>query len=182
MKKIIISVLVIVFVILFSIPAIFFYTIRAQGTENNIVFFEIEQGDTIASISKKLIDENLIQAGSSRVFSLLARYLGYDRQLKTGFYEINGSMNMIDILHTFNKGKQILEKFVVVEGKNIYEIADMFDERGLVTRLDFLTAASNETILREYDIPTDTVEGYLFPSTYYIAKGHKAESYVRLMM
>ena len=182
MKKIIIVIVVISFVILFSIPAIFFYTIRAQGTARDTVYFEVIQGDTISSISKKLIDDNLIQTGSSKVFSLLARYLRYDKKLKIGFYELNGSMNMVDILNTFSKGKQVLEKFVVVEGKNIYEVADMLEAKGLISRFDFLTAASNESILREYNIPTSTVEGYLFPSTYYIAKGHKGETYVRLMI
>ncbi len=183
MKKIIIIVFVVFFVALLSLSATFFYMVKPQGEIYDVVHFEIMQGDTINSISRKLTEEGLIPTGGSKVFSLLARYLKLDRGLKTGYYELNGSMNMLDILDSFGSGRnQMLERFVIVEGKNIYEIADMFDEKGLVSRFDFLTAASNQTILKEYNIPTPTVEGYLFPSTYYIAKGHSAETYIRLMI
>ncbi len=183
MKKIIIAIVAVLFVGLISVAAVFFYMTKPQGDISHVVNFEIMQGDGINSISRKLIEEGLIQSGSGKVFSLLARYLKHDRGLKTGYYELDASMNMIDILESFSSGRnQVLEKFVVVEGKNIYEVADMFEERGLVSRFDFLTAASNESILKEYNIPTPTVEGYLFPSTYHIAKGHSADTYIRLMI
>lgn len=183
MKKVIITLLAIIIIGAISVAATVLYILKPQGQIYDVVHIEIMQGDTISSIARKLVDEKMINSKSPKIFSLIARYLKHDRGLKTGYYELNGSMNMIEILETFSSGRnQVLEKFVVIEGKNIYEVADMFEERGLVSRFDFLTAASNKAILDQYNIPTPTVEGYLFPSTYYIAKGHSAETYIKLMI
>lgn len=182
MKKIIITIVVFIFVLIFSSPAVFFFITNGDGKKDEIVYFEVVKGDSIRNIANKLAEEKLIKPYATKVFALMSKYLGYDRKIRTGYYKLNRSMNMVSILKELSSGKQILDRFTIVEGKNVYEIADTLSKLKLVGKEEFLTAVSNKTILDKYGINANTAEGYLFPSTYYIARGNSAEKFVTTML
>ena len=71
---------------------------------------------------------------------------------------------------------------VTVSGKNIYEIANYLDSQGFTTKEEFLQVCHDKEILKKYNIPSDSVEGYIFPSTYYIVKGNPTKVLVTHMI
>lgn len=180
MKKIIITFFIIILIVFTGLLGFAFYMISPTGNKKDIVYFEIRQGDSATSIGKRLKKDDIVR--NSRIFAFLSKKLNYDRKLLSGYYELNRGMNMIDILKYINEGKQILTRFTVAEGKNIYDIADILEGEGLVKKEDFIKACHDKRILEYYKIPADSVEGYLFPSTYYIVKGNNAEKFVVTMI
>ncbi len=156
------------------------YMISPASKEKGKVYFEIKQGEGAYSIGKKLELQGLIR--NYRVFAIVAKYLSYDKKLLSGYYELNRDMNMIDILKYINSGKQALSKIVIPEGRNIYEIADYLDAEGFVKRDEFLELCYSKEFLDKYKIPAKSVEGYIFPSTYYIVKGNPAKVLLTLMI
>ena len=180
MKKIVALLIIIGILPMITLPLGFFYTISPTGNSNENVYIEIKKGDTAYSIGERLKDKNIIR--SSRLFTFLARYLKYDKKLPIGFYNINRSMNTIEVLKYINEGNQVLTKFTVIEGKNIYDIADYLDSLDIVSRENFLSSAHSQKILDKYNIKASSVEGYLYPSTYYIAKGNSSDYIVETMI
>lgn len=173
MKKILILTTIIFAVIFIGI----FYIVHTavspiNKNDKEIVYFEIKQGENANSIAKKLESQRLIK--NSKLFVLMSKYLKYDRRLLSGYYELNKNMNMIDIMKHINSGKQVMSKFTIAEGKNIYEIANYLEAENFTSKEEFLKLCHDKEILQKYNIPAESVEGYIFPSTYYIVKGNSA--------
>lgn len=181
MKKYIIVGIILILVAGVVPVATFFYFLSPTNKENNEnVYFEVKKGDTAYSIGIRLESDGLIR--NSKLFTGLAKYLKYDKKLQAGFYEINHSMSTIKILRYINEGRQVLVAFTIPEGKNIYDIANYLDSIGLANRNEFLELAHSKEILSKYDIPAPSVEGYLYPSTYYIIKGNDAQTIIETMI
>ena len=180
MKKIFIILLIFVAIISASTVAVFQYMISPVGSNEEKVYFEIKQGEGASTISKKLELQGLIR--NSKLFVALAKYLKYDKKLLSGYYEIDRNMNMIDILRYINSGKQSMIRLTIFEGKNIYEIAHYLESQKYTTKEEFLKVCHDKKILKKYNIPANSVEGYIFPSTYYIVKDDNSEALVNYMI
>lgn len=180
MKKWFIILTVLAVIILGSSVAFIQYIISPIGGDYEKVYFEIKPGEGASSIAKKLELQGIIR--NSKVFLLFAKYMKYDRKLLTGYYEIDRSMNMIDIIKHLNSGKQAMIKLTIAEGKNIYEIANYLESQGFTTKKEFLDICHDKELLTKYNIPSDSVEGYIFPSTYYIIKGNPLKILVTHMI
>jgi len=179
-KNIIISIILILFVGIITGFTFFYFLSPTNKNNNDSVYFEVKKGDTAYSIGKRLKSDGLIR--NSKLFTGLAKYLKYDKKLQAGFYEINHSMNTINILRYINKGRQVLIAFTIPEGKNIYDIANYLDSISLADKNEFLELAHSKEILSKYNIPALSVEGYLYPSTYYIIKGNNAQTIIETMI
>ena len=174
-----IKLLMAVYMPLFLLPTAASILVLPTGDADDAVYFEISEGQSLYKTAGGLQEENLIR--SAKIFTGITRMLGYDRAIKAGYYRLNRGMNMLEVMRKLRDGSSVLVQFTVAEGRNIFEIAAMLDGRGLVKKDDFLKAAHNSELLDEYGIPGKSFEGYLFPSTYYIARGHSANAYVRMM-
>ena len=51
-------------------------------------------------------------------------------------------------------------------GKNLLEVADLFDAAGITTKNDFLVQATDQAFVTQLGLPGATLEGYLYPDTY----------------
>ncbi|SUW09344.1 aminodeoxychorismate lyase [Brachyspira pilosicoli] len=180
MKRALIIIVSIAVIFAISIASLIVYTVSPVAKDSQKVYFEIKQGEGAYNISKKLQEQGLIR--NSRLFVVLAKHLKYDRKLLSGYYELNKNMSMIDIMKHLNSGKQAMVRLTIAEGKNIYEIANYLETQGFTTKEEFLKACHDKKILERYSIPSDSVEGYIFPSTYYIVKGNPAEVLVTHMI
>ena len=180
MKKLFIVLIILVAVVSASSVAFIQYMISPVGGDSEKVYFEIKQGEGASSIARKLELQGLIR--NSKIFLVFAKYLKYDRKLLSGYYEVDRKMSMIDIMKHLNSGKQAMVRLTIAEGKNIYEIANYLDSQGFTTKEEFLKVCHDKEILKKYNIPSDSVEGYIFPSTYYIVKGNPTDVLVTHMI
>ncbi|MEK6794658.1 MAG: endolytic transglycosylase MltG [Spirochaetota bacterium] len=168
-----------VFLVIMGIAAaaVVFLT-RPLGSSDDVVFFEVRQGDSLRRVAAHLAETNLI--ASDQLFVRAAQITGKSG-MKAGGYSLDRGMNMFTIMDTLHEGRVVLEKFAVPEGRNMFEIAKILADKGLVDEPSFLAACRDKELLRAHEIPGDSFEGYLFPSTYYIARGHDAGEFVSLM-
>ena len=70
----------------------------------------------------------------------------------------------------------------IPEGLTIPEIAQALEKSNIVTADDFLNAVAELAQSKEWGIPAESLEGYLFPETYSFRKGVSAESVAREMV
>lgn len=128
------------------------------------VEFVVSPGESFAQINSHLIKEKLISNG--RIFHRYAQYNGLMNKIKTGTYVIKSQSTTFDVINILFYGKGEIAQFTVPEGKNIFEIGKMLEERGITTYSEFVKTAKDRSYLREIGIDAETAEGYLYPNTY----------------
>ena len=144
------------------------------------IVVNVEPGQTFKTTTEILHKKGIINYPVK--FNFIARFTGYDKQLKAGEYLLSGSMSPIEILEKLVKGEIILRKLTIPEGYNIDQIADLIAEAGLSGKADFIKAANDEAFAREKGIDGQTFEGYLFPDTYFFPKNVTVEQILTVMV
>ncbi|PJZ48214.1 endolytic transglycosylase MltG [Leptospira saintgironsiae] len=141
----------------------------------------VEPGDSPAEVTENLSKNGLLK--SSKYFLFLIKATRSAGKIKAGLYEINDGMDARKILQVITEGKVKLVTFTVPEGYNNRQIGDLLVKKNLIkSRADFLNAASRTELLREFKIPANNAEGYLFPETYSVPVNFPADKIARMMI
>lgn len=143
------------------------------------VYFVVDKGEGAASVARRLETQGIIR--SELMFRLLMKAKRQETSLKAGEYLIKADMNNSNILNMLTEGKQILLRFTVPEGATLKAIAGMAENQGLAPKDIFLDLAKDPELLAELDIPSSSMEGYLFPDTYFFLKNAGAGIIIRTM-
>ena len=101
------------------------------------------------------------------LFRLFARTARGRHVIKAGEYRVSAAMPPSDILDRLFSGDVVLYRVTIPEGYAIDQIAGAVAQAGLATSEAFAAAARDSGLAKEMGIPADTLEGYLFPETYY---------------
>ena len=129
--------------------------------------------------------DSLVSAGilsSPRLFRIYATVRREDRGVKPGTYLLRPGTSWSTILHSLNAGTGLVHTLTVPEGFALSAIEPLI-ARTLGVPEDSVAAAVRDTaILRRLDIPTPTLEGYLFPDTYQFPDGATARDVVAEMV
>jgi len=115
-------------------------------------------------------------------FKILARIKGLDKRLKAGEYELSPAMTPLEVLDTLVNGKVVLHRLIVPEGFTILEIAAELQRIGLADAGDFIALATDSHLAAQFNIPAATLEGYLFPDTYFFPKGVSPRTIIARMV
>lgn len=108
------------------------------------------------------------------LFRVFARVKGDDRNIKPGTYLIKRGTPWPDILNALHGGHGLVNTITIPEGFSLQQITPLLAST-LGVPVDSVNAAVRDTALRNrLDIPTPTLEGYLFPDTYAFPVGTTA--------
>lgn len=149
-----------------------------RGTEET--HFEVKSGESLSSIAERLARRDIIEQPD--IFILLAKMLDIDRKIKSGRYLLTKNTNEYTVLMKMYRGEVLLERITVPEGFNMYQIAGRVQSVFSIDSLDFLRTCRSKALLREFRIEGDNCEGFLFPDTYFIARGKSSHDIVRVML
>ena len=165
MKKIIISVVVILFLFFCGLIAFYLLNVNATFGKNEEVIVEIEKGSSSNKIAQKLENSKLV---SSWVFKLYCKFNKVEG-MKAGTYKLNKSMKYFEIVDSLKKGSKynpdaISVKFV--EGKNMRWIAKNIAQYTNNTEEQVYALLKDKKYLTSLSQIYYSLEGYLFPDTY----------------
>lgn len=117
-----------------------------------------------------------------RGFRAFASLTGRDRSIKAGTYEFRSEQGWGEILDALAGGRGLVHTFTVPEGFALSSIIPLI-ARSLEVPVESVEVATRDTALRHrLDIPTPTLEGYLFPDTYTFPPGTTAREAVTAMV
>ena len=141
----------------------------------------IPRGATLGAAIDSLDAHDLV--ARRFLFSLYARIRGLGRELKSGTYAFHRDAGWRDIVDALKVGRGSLVRFTVPEGLRAAEIADLASQQLGVPRDSFLAAARDPGLMHRLDLPpeTESLEGYLYPTTYTVRPHPPARELVRLM-
>jgi len=142
----------------------------------------IESGSATPQIAKQLFDEELIVSESA--FNAAVILEGARGKLQAGSYELSAAMSAREMAEIMRDGKTKELRVTVPEGLRLDQVAELMDDKNIVSADDFLEAARAEynfSFLQSK--PTDAdLEGFLFPDTYHFAPGVTAQEVVTKML
>lgn len=111
---------------------------------------------------------------SSAGFRLYGRIAGNDRSLKPGTYLMKRGTPWPEIMRALVGGRGLVRSVTIPEGLALAQIAQIVGKALEVPPDSVLAAARDTAVLRRLDVPTPTLEGYLFPDTYAFPEGTPA--------
>jgi UPF0755 protein len=136
-----------------------------------VVVIPAQQG--VLDIAWRLRDAEVIP--SAEAFVALGVVRGTARSLRAGEYEFPQGTTVVSALRMLESGKVRLHPVLHPEGATVAELARTIDRQGLASAEDVLRAASDPAFLRSVGVEAASLEGYVFPDTYYFTRGLSAE-------
>lgn len=192
-KKIIIILSCIFSFFLITIFGLFIYynnSLSKTGNDSDKVTLVINSGMTTKDILETIYNAGLIKNTKTAYIYVKLNKIS---NLQAGVYELNKGMDLEEILNTLTNGKVIDNTITVtfVEGKRLVYFADVISKNFPYEKEDILKKLSDTKYLQElvekYWFLTDEIlndklyyalEGYLYPSTYYIDKDATLEEII----
>jgi len=155
-----------------------FYWTPADGSYP--VEVRVEQGDSLATVVRKLRDQRLIANGF--LFSLWARLNGLEKKIHQGLYRFETRVPPREILDRLVTGRGIFQTVTIPEGLTIKEIAELLDKMQIANKYKFIEEAANPTLLATLGLSEKGLEGYLFPSTYHFTPATSEKDIISAMV
>ena len=156
------------------------WSLRRPSDVPHEVVFEVSRGERLGAVARGLEEAGVIRSAVS--FQLLARTTGRGDALRAGEYALSPSLAADEVLERLASGGVMSHRVVLPEGLTMREIAVRFEAAGLVSTPEFLAVASDPTLPLRLGVDGTTLEGYLFPETYELARGLAPREIVRLMV
>lgn len=116
------------------------------------------------------------------VFTLFARWKGFDTQIRSGTYSLSPGTSWTELLDALTSGRVVTRELTIPEGWSL---------RQIVPRIAAFTAREEEEVRAlvsepgaeaSFDVPGPGLEGYLLPETYRFAEGTEPEVIVQTMV
>ncbi|MCS6962597.1 endolytic transglycosylase MltG [Thermoflexus sp.] len=159
---------------------------RPAGTDATPVTFTIHPGQSVMEVAQALEEAGLIR--DAFLFRAYVRYHGLDREIEAGEYTLNKTMTIPQIVEALRSGRQAEWTVRVREGLRLEEVAEAIAAQTHLSAQAILEAARDGLRWRRdfpflADLPPGaTLEGYLFPDTYRLARDATAEAMIRRML
>jgi len=156
-----------------------FLLLPASSADHEVVI-EVTDGASLTTVAQKLADAGVITHPTA--FVLLGRLLGAQRSIQAGDYALRTTMRPMEVMRRLTSGAVVQTAVTIPEGFTIQEIATDLEDQGLMKAQAFLAAAADPAVRQEAGIQAPSLEGYLFPSTYYVSHHTKPGELVRRMV
>ncbi|MFH1657071.1 MAG: endolytic transglycosylase MltG [bacterium] len=170
-----------------------------QKVKAEAKYFKIAKGESVWQISERLEEENLIKHQVFFEFYVVCQNKA--RQLKAGEYLLSPEMNIPEITKALFNGNGKEKKITIIEGWNLKDLGWYFTDTGMfsteelfeVTGSPAVICTDSENLLKPRDFSDQftllkdkpkniSLEGYLFPDTYYFSQGTSREEIVEMML
>ncbi|MDR2501103.1 MAG: endolytic transglycosylase MltG [Treponema sp.] len=147
--------------------------VEADGT----VYIEVTGGESAIAVGRRLKSAGLIR--SPLFWNILFKL--HKEYIKTGMYRFKFPLAQTRIRSVLVSGKQILHRVTLPGGVTLKKAAKILAAAGICTEEAFLQAAADRELLDYYHIPGDTMEGYIYPDTYFFPAPYPPRQAVKTM-
>lgn len=139
--------------------------------DNELYTVVIEPGMSAGEIAVILSDRGIVR--SPLYFKAISKLRGYSKNFRAGRHELSGHLSADEIAMqlTQNPPGPPDIKVTVIEGLTIRETASVLASEADIDSIEFVTLAADKNIIEQLRVDNGTLEGYLYPDTYFIRVG-----------
>ena len=166
--------LTLVVVILFSSGIILFWS---QNNQHSVIKVTVEPGATLMHIANVLYDKDIIS--NKQTFQLAVRLMGRERKIPIGTFNLVNAKSNYDIINQIVYGAPEVKKVRILEGWNINQIAGHLSKEMNLDSTKITLLCNDSNFVRSNGINESSLEGYLFPDTYFFYVGDKPKSILK---
>jgi peptidoglycan lytic transglycosylase G len=152
----------------------------ATAVRSGPLVVEIPPHERVAEIGRQLEDAGAIRSRFG--FMAVAALRRSARHLKAGEYEVPRDASTLDVLRLLESGRVRQHVVLHPEGATALELTRVLEAERLAAAVDVLRVASDPAFLQAHGIEGPSVEGYLFPDTYYFVRGMRPEEILGRMI
>ncbi len=163
--------LTLVVVILFSCGIILFWS---QNNQHPVIKVTVEPGSTLMQIANTLHGKDIIS--NKQTFQLAVRLMGKERKIPIGTFNLVNAKSNYDIINQIIYGAPEVKKVRILEGWNINQIAGHISGEMNLDSTKITEICNDSNFVRSNDINGTSLEGYLYPDTYFFYVGDKPKS------
>ncbi len=158
-------------VYLFVISLTFYLTVNywPQTNIESMKKVRIDHGTTLSNISDKLNKRGLVT--NKWVFEFLTKIKGLEKSMQAGTFRLSNVHTNNDVIKNIVFGSPDRKKITFLEGWNMNQVASHLSKELNFNYSEVLKLFSDEKLIKELQINSNTLEGYLFPETYYFFEG-----------
>ncbi|MDX1776683.1 MAG: endolytic transglycosylase MltG [Desulfobulbales bacterium] len=134
----------------------------------------------VSAIGKILAEHKVIKDDPR--FAMLVTLSGAAGKLRAGEYAFVPGKRPLDVIELLKQGRVLYRPVTIPEGTAMAAIADILAAGGWVDRERFTGLLRDPELLAASGIAASSLEGYLFPDTYYLSRGQQDETGIIRMM
>jgi UPF0755 protein len=173
-------------VVLLTFLSLFFTPARPAKHELSTIY--IPKNTPAKQIGNILLKNEIIS--DFGLFRWTSYLIGLDNKYKAGTYQFSPSQTLFSILYRLSRGEGAgnLVRITFPEGYSIYRMGELMRSYGIEAGQDFaaLTSSFPAALRRKHKFleqnSTDSLEGYLFPDTYFVPKQADPETVADSML
>ncbi len=139
--------------------------LQGRVINQTAVKITIKPGSHLGSIARKLLSENIIN--SAFYFKLYAKLEKKASLLQAGEYIIKPNTSIQKLLQLFVRGEVTQYQLTIPEGWTAKQIFTYLEKTDLDHSIDNMPM---HKILTKLDLDINSLEGYIYPDTYYFPK------------
>lgn len=165
--------------------SLYYYLNQKLHLESSIIF-EVKKGRGLNQLALDLSQKNIIHYPF--LFGKIGQYYGYDSKIKYGEYGLSPDDSYRTLFKKIVSGDNYKYEVTFVEGNHQYKYAKQLEEKGLATIEEFLRLSKNRVFIRSllpeshFGSNLTSLEGYLFPDTYFFSKNDGIEKILKTMI
>ena len=112
---------------------------------------------------------------------LIVRLLRPKATLQAGEYRFAEPASVWTVYDRIARGDVFYYSVVVPEGSNLFDVARILSRLDWIRREDVLKVVRDPSLIRDLDPKAQSLEGYLFPSTYRVSRAMSPPAICRMM-
>jgi UPF0755 protein len=165
------------------------YYLSPPNSDATLTNFTVQKGESLTAVADELEKQGFIR--NALAFRLIVQISGYQDKVQAGTFQLSHNLSLKEVAYELYRGSTD-HHITTLEGWRIEEVAEYLDSQKIVTKAEFLDAASSfntskYSFLPQYqgtslDHPYRKLEGYLFPDTYEIANHATAPQIIQKMI
>jgi len=145
-----------------------------------MVKVRIPKGKTLKEVTTILSKNNLVK--SDRIFMLAVKGLGFEKDIQAGHLVLHEPKTNLSLVKQLVYGMPQLIKFTVLEGWDNFKVAEMMETQFGIASEKTINLLNDKWFTRSLGFSGNTLEGFLFPDTYYFEENASPKSIIHKMV
>ena len=151
-----------------------------QNNMTKVRKLKISHGQSLAGISSVLNQKNIIS--NKWVFEFVTKLKGLDKSIQAGTFRFNNSNTNHDIIDNLAFGRPDRKKITFLEGWNMKQVAQHLSSVMKFEYNEVISLLNDENFISSLEINSKSLEGYLFPETYYFFEGVDKKTIIKRLV